>query len=722
MGNFLDAPITSKEFKNEEIDDFFISMCSMQGWRSQMEDRSLIKTNIPGLDGHHLVAIFDGHGGEEVAEYCALHLLRVFAEMLRQRDFQSTPNAEDIGRLLRDVFMELDQELKRNTFKENGAIIRTHKPDTLDVGHDGSEDMMSDLINKIQLFEEIMAGEKEISHLNQHEQRRRANPEFGRYQSSEEYKAALNSEDRVDTCGSTALAMIVTPTHLVVANTGDSRAILGHAGNYHALSRDHKPAVEEERERITMAGGQIQNYRVNGRLAVSRTMGDHVFKLDPQFPPENQVISCEPEVQLVERTKDDEFVLLACDGIWDVMNNGEAAFFIRGRLEAGEKNLNKVLAALEDECLKKQSRDNMSAILVAFPPAWSPSSRVHPSARYLEKWSVSDVQKWLAAKNFAEYQEQFEVNKIDGKKLLNLTEEDLSSKLRLKKAGLRKKLWEEILPLRRGFLAWSVEQTAMWLKQVGLVDFQEVCRANNIDGTTLSKISKEDLKALTNDLVKSKVVTKGRQGMLLRRVEDLRVKGEGGELSLKYQRSFSTAPQPSMHSVTTPLGSARSTNTGKYKGPSPVVRVLTPTRKRFSFATKGGIQENVTNSRQPRSRSVSFRDKLGMKKQNTDRSALDRFSKSDMNKPLSARHQEESTKESDSISSGIGNPIQKLATRSNLITNTTDSDTSLPRKQKVHASHAREDPEAAFSPQPSPERDKLVPEQTQGTSTGCQIT
>ena len=69
--------------------------------------------------------------------------------------------------------------------------------------------------------------------------------------------------------------------------------------------------------------------RVNGDLAVSRALGDYVYKHAAHLPPEKQQVSCEPDILIYERRRaDDQFIVLACDGIWDVMSNEECAKLI----------------------------------------------------------------------------------------------------------------------------------------------------------------------------------------------------------------------------------------------------------------------------------------------------------------------------------------------------------------------------------------------------------
>lgn len=86
--------------------------------------------------------------------------------------------------------------------------------------------------------------------------------------------------------GCTAVAVVVTPTHIVTANAGDSRACLSRGGKNVELSYDHKPYNEGERSRIERAGGMVSMKRVDGELAVSRALGDFQFK-NVKLPPQD---------------------------------------------------------------------------------------------------------------------------------------------------------------------------------------------------------------------------------------------------------------------------------------------------------------------------------------------------------------------------------------------------------------------------------------------------
>ncbi|KAL0456655.1 UNVERIFIED_CONTAM: protein phosphatase 2C 37 [Sesamum latifolium] len=131
-----------------------------------------------------------------------------------------------------------------------------------------------------------------------------------------------------DAVGSTAVVAVVTPDKIVVSNCGDSRAVLCRNGVAIPLSVDHKPDRPDELNRIQEAGGRVifwDGPRVLGVLAMSRAIGDNYLK--------PYVIS-EPEVTITERTAEDECLILASDGLWDVVSNETACGVARMCLQS----------------------------------------------------------------------------------------------------------------------------------------------------------------------------------------------------------------------------------------------------------------------------------------------------------------------------------------------------------------------------------------------------
>jgi len=122
-----------------------------------------------------------------------------------------------------------------------------------------------------------------------------------------------------------------------------------------------------EKERIQNAGGSVMIQRVDGSLAVSRALGDFEYKNVDGKGPTEQLVSPEPEFYVKPREEDsDQFLVLACDGVWDVMSNEDICNFIIHRMKVHD-NLETICNEVIDTCLYKGSRDNMSIIIIAFP-------------------------------------------------------------------------------------------------------------------------------------------------------------------------------------------------------------------------------------------------------------------------------------------------------------------------------------------------------------------
>jgi len=175
-----------------------------------------------------------------------------------------------------------------------------------------------------------------------------------------------------DTSGCTAVAALLThDDKIYVANAGDSRSVLGVKGVVKPLSFDHKPTNEGERARIKIAGGRVEDGRVNGNLSLSRALGDFSYKRNSSLGPEAQMITADPEVTCHEITEEDEFLVLACDGIWDCLYSQEIVDFVRYQVSKG-KELKEIGEMICEHCLAPDTTgysgigcDNMSVLIVA---------------------------------------------------------------------------------------------------------------------------------------------------------------------------------------------------------------------------------------------------------------------------------------------------------------------------------------------------------------------
>ncbi|KAH0492295.1 hypothetical protein TgHK011_007254 [Trichoderma gracile] len=185
-------------------------------------------------------------------------------------------------------------------------------------------------------------------------------------------RAILNDpkyEEEVSGC--TACVTLIAGNKLYVANAGDSRSVLGIKGRAKPLSNDHKPQLETEKNRITAAGGFVDFGRVNGNLALSRAIGDFEFKKSAELSPENQIVTAFPDVEVHELTEEDEFLVIACDGIWDCQSSQAVVEFVRRGI-AAKQDLDKICENMMDNCLASNSEtggvgcDNMTMVIIGF--------------------------------------------------------------------------------------------------------------------------------------------------------------------------------------------------------------------------------------------------------------------------------------------------------------------------------------------------------------------
>lgn len=174
--------------------------------------------------------------------------------------------------------------------------------------------------------------------------------------------------------GCTAVVALLRENQLYVANAGDSRCIVCRNGKAFDMSVDHKPEDELESQRIVKAGGKVtSDGRVNGGLNLSRAIGDHAYKQKKELSDQEQMITALPDVRtLTINPKEDEFMVLACDGIWNFMSSQQVVDFVKSKLENSPEKLSKICEQMFDHCLAPDTMcdgtgcDNMTAIIVQF--------------------------------------------------------------------------------------------------------------------------------------------------------------------------------------------------------------------------------------------------------------------------------------------------------------------------------------------------------------------
>ncbi|KAJ8764925.1 hypothetical protein K2173_010390 [Erythroxylum novogranatense] len=170
----------------------------------------------------------------------------------------------------------------------------------------------------------------------------------------------------VRTVGSAAMVVLVRKREVVVAHCGNCRAVLCRDGMAVPLSRDHKPDRPDEWQRIEAAGGQIIDWEGSDVLGIpiSRSIGD--LSLKP-------LVISDPEVTVTELTEMDESLVIATDGLWDVVSNETTCEIVK-RYFNGQTNrtyggvpgncATDAAVLLAELAMARGSNDNISVIVV----------------------------------------------------------------------------------------------------------------------------------------------------------------------------------------------------------------------------------------------------------------------------------------------------------------------------------------------------------------------
>jgi len=359
---------------------------------------SVATRRAAGIRQLALFGVFDGHGGRCVSRWAVKHLPRVFREKLALPSF-----AGKIRTALPATFLELDAllcsvhtvaDLKRLDMigeKEEDRIRSQEQEEDDDDDDDaGSISSSGTSVDQIPDMQEILTAVHSAveggdeGHVDEGDESNASAEVPSDSSSSEEAGSNFCSKTHpAYDCGCTAVAAVIdlTAKTLTVANAGDSRCVISRGGVAVPMSQDHKPTDEVELNRIKKAGGVVTaEGRVDGNLNLSRALGDFNFKQNKQLKPSEQKISCVPDIREVQLTSTDDFMLLACDGIWEVMSCQQAVSFVREKLSAISEaertsdDLSMICGQLCDECMSSNPDetdcygcDNMTVLLVLLP-------------------------------------------------------------------------------------------------------------------------------------------------------------------------------------------------------------------------------------------------------------------------------------------------------------------------------------------------------------------
>ncbi|CAL5031193.1 unnamed protein product [Urochloa decumbens] len=317
----LSVPVTEKATERGGNGRLEYAVSAMQGYRLTMEDAHTALLDLDARTATSFFGVYDGHGGPAVSQYCANHL---HTELRKNALFRRSP-----ADAIRATFLRMDVMMRRSK-----------------------------------------AG-RELS-------------EYGGNEYWDEYRQAIQARSCLPLCekipyegpqqdGCTACVVLIRGNQIFVGNAGDSRCVLSRNNQAIELSTDFKPNLPAERQRIERAGRAVTITEARGNIpriddgiAVSRTIGDLAYKNNNRLAPEQQALTALPEVRTATITRDTQFLIIACDGIWDCMESQQAVEFVGARLH-GNEELAFICEAILDNCLAHhKGRDNMTVMLVQF--------------------------------------------------------------------------------------------------------------------------------------------------------------------------------------------------------------------------------------------------------------------------------------------------------------------------------------------------------------------
>eukprot|EP01119_Soliformovum_irregulare_P003778 TRINITY_DN14843_c0_g1_i1.p1 TRINITY_DN14843_c0_g1~~TRINITY_DN14843_c0_g1_i1.p1 ORF type:complete len:334 (-),score=68.15 TRINITY_DN14843_c0_g1_i1:42-1043(-) len=182
--------------------------------------------------------------------------------------------------------------------------------------------------------------------------------------------------EKMEDDGSTANMVMIRENHVYCANVGDSRCVMSKDGKVRPLSIDHKPQQDTEKARIEASGHEVSKetivvngkrdyyYRIDGIIAVSRSIGDAAFKDNYGEGPEKQAVSAVPDF-IEETMSPGDFLILACDGLWDVMSNEDAVDYVARERELEGNTLDNIANKMCTRAMELGSQDNITIIVVS---------------------------------------------------------------------------------------------------------------------------------------------------------------------------------------------------------------------------------------------------------------------------------------------------------------------------------------------------------------------
>lgn len=353
-------PLSSAKVEQEISSGSIWSVAARRGRRrTSREDMYAVHPMMDESKCISLYAVFDGHGGAKAAQYASKRLPNLFLKA-----YQSMQNADQA---LEHAFLKTDDELIKQ-FSRSSELV--------------------DIVNSSPELERTLSGGSALGVVTLQGARGRKSSDVlqkkltrkrisGLSMSPKAFLDAVlplgmlkrtksKADEQLSTipvkssrgCGTTATVIAFIGDMCSIANVGDSRAVLysEHSG-VTRLCKDHRPGDPDEQARIESRGGLVikvsGTFRVNGVLAVSRAIGDMELK---------EFVIANPDVTSFPLKGGVGFVIIASDGIWDILSDEECVNVVKKRMEKGDED--NAAKGLIEYAWDRGSSDDMCVVVV----------------------------------------------------------------------------------------------------------------------------------------------------------------------------------------------------------------------------------------------------------------------------------------------------------------------------------------------------------------------
>ncbi|KAI0320919.1 phosphatase 2C-like domain-containing protein [Amylostereum chailletii] len=381
--SFLDAgglPYTATvpNFWSATSPTFRFGVAEEKGPRRTMEDAHKTVFDYAGIHGQGFFAVFDGHAGKEAADWCSKNFHDYLLQALAAHPTATVPD------IFNQTFHNVDRSLSKMAEDSNGkihsgctavtAFIRIEDADgtqsfakaiptltiTTSNNHsDPSIDNPGDDISKSSPEASSPSvdhpGHKKGSSQSRLKKAFKRLSHYSGHSPSSTPRSQSPTRSTVEKSGTTTEPQVPPPDRglhrtLYIANAGDARGVLCRGGRALRLTYDHKGTDKQEAKRIMDSGGFVMSGRVNGVLAVTRSLGDSSMK---------EFVVGAPYTTETELYDEDELLILACDGIWDVLDDQMAVDLVRPIQDAQE-----AAETLVREATQRYTNDNVTVMVI----------------------------------------------------------------------------------------------------------------------------------------------------------------------------------------------------------------------------------------------------------------------------------------------------------------------------------------------------------------------